>query len=194
MPGLVKIIRGFVAFVFVLFCFCESLCVHAEEMPIGGEGDRAHGGQCSTGMRVDADDIANKCTESVDESYGDRSERNPGSWLGYHMTCLEDNIKLITQCFVSPDKSAMVSERLHKYKKDLYELFSLIYDGHWNCGCGSGVAISESDAVDKLMLVVLKSLARAVNTCASVPVQPREEEEEPARGRNVGQQGNSSEP
>ncbi|MBF0425004.1 MAG: hypothetical protein HQL66_04180 [Magnetococcales bacterium] len=193
MLGLVKIIRGFVVFVFVLFCFCESLCVHAEEMPIGGEGDRAHGGQCSTGMRVDADDIDYKCTESVNESYGELSEMIPSFWLDYHIDCLENSIQLTAQRFTLPDKSAAVSEILHRYEKDLYEIFSNVYSGPWNCGCGSGMAISKSRAVDKLILVVLKSLARAVNTCASVPVQPRVEEE-PARGRDVGQPDNASEP
>ncbi len=193
MPGLVKMIRGFVAFVFVLFCFCESLCVHAEEMPIGGEGDRAHGGQCSTGMRVDADDIAYRCEKMVDESDDKQYGMAPNFWFGYHVECLENSIQLTAQHFVVPDKSAVASEMLHKYKKDLYKIFSDVCDGHWNCGCGSGVAISENQAVDKLMLVVLKSLARAVNTCASVPVQPRVEEG-PARGRNVGQEGNASEP
>ncbi len=97
----------------------------------------------------------------------------------------------VTRSVMAPKNVKVPKDMVREVKKNLADVFIDVYDSHWICPCGSIVSTLDSIAVNQTLSLILNFFARGVNACASSPGRM----EEPARGRDVGQQeDNASEP
>ncbi len=186
---IIRFIHGCAILALALLFYYESSYACSEQKP-DNTGEVCSKMSCVSDKYIDADAIIKGCTEEVAASYVPEEIANKRLWYSRHRTCLEREIGAVLDSVLKPGHVKVFEEDVKKLNGELRDVFDSVFDDHWICPCGSIVSTLTSMAVDRGLSLVLKFFARKVNACPSSPGRT----EEPARGQDVGQPDNASEP